>query len=216
VLRTAGGAGALRPLPRRALARHRSCLPLGPGRVHTVGRAQRHRGSGWRGAALVAPLPRVARHSGLARSSIARKAAAVRGYFAWCRRAGLLAEDPSRGLSAPSAGGRLPTLLSHAEIDTLLDGEPSPGGTRSVLDAAIVLRDDAVLELLYAAGLRVAELCGIDRADLDLDAATVTCSQGQQGAPCPHPRPRRRCSRRWLSAGRSMLAGPSTPSGRSS
>ena len=151
---------------------------------------------------------------GLARSSIARKAAAVRGYFAWCRRAGLLAEDPSRGLSAPSAGGRLPTLLSHAEIDTLLDGEPSPGGTRSVLDAAIVLRDDAVLELLYAAGLRVAELCGIDRADLDLDAATVTVlGKGSKERRVPIHDHAVAALGRWLSAGRSMLAGPSTPSG---
>jgi len=83
-----------------------------------------------------------------------------------------------------------------------------------VLDAAIVLRDDAVLELLYAAGLRVAELCGIDRADLDLDAATVTVlGKGSKERRVPIHDHAVAALGRWLSAGRSMLAGPSTPSG---
>src|SRR5579875_2487421 len=58
---------------------------------------------------------------GYARASIARKAAALRAYFGWCRRRGLLADDPAGRLGAPSATGRLPSVLSHRELAQLLD-----------------------------------------------------------------------------------------------
>ncbi len=82
----------------------------------------------------------------LARATIARKAAALRCYFSWQFRQGRIGSDPARSLRAPSGGGRLPRVLSHGEVSTLLDAP-----TESPLD----LRDHAVLELLYAAGLRV-------------------------------------------------------------
>jgi site-specific recombinase XerD len=108
-----------------------------------------------------------------ARASVARKAAALRSYFLWCRRRGLIALDPARGLSAPKANGRLPRVLSHREIDRLLD-PVGVGGGGDAKALATDLRDRAVLELLYAAGLRVAELCGLDRSGLDLSAKIVT------------------------------------------
>ena len=100
-----------------------------------------------------------------ARASIARKAAALRAYFGWCRRHGIVTEDPARQLSAPRTASRLPRVLSSGEVTSLLD---APTGTP--LDR----RDVAVLELLYAAGLRVSELCGLDRGDIDLRGRTVT------------------------------------------
>jgi integrase/recombinase XerC len=110
-----------------------------------------------------------------ARASVARKAAALRAYFTWCRRRGLVEVDPARGLSAPRSSGRLPRVLSHKELDGLLDpstrGAPKDGNPKAL---ALELRDNAVLELLYAAGLRVAELCGLDRSGLDLRARIVT------------------------------------------
>ncbi|HMD45247.1 MAG TPA: tyrosine-type recombinase/integrase [Acidimicrobiales bacterium] len=103
-------------------------------------------------------------------ATVARKAAALRSYFAWATRRGLVTEDPARGLSSPSGGGRLPTVLSHPDLETLLD-RPGP---RRRTDGALDRRDDAVLELLYGAGLRVAELCGLDRGGVDLAARTLT------------------------------------------
>ncbi|MFZ0251083.1 MAG: tyrosine-type recombinase/integrase, partial [Acidimicrobiales bacterium] len=101
----------------------------------------------------------------LARATIARKAAALRCYFSWQVRQGHLDSDPARSLRAPSGGGRLPRVLSGGEVTSLL---AFPTGT------PVDLRDLAVLELLYAAGLRVSELCGLDRADIDLRGRTVT------------------------------------------
>lgn len=156
-----------------------------------------------------------------ARTSIARKAAAVRCYFGWCRRRGLVAEDPSRRLSAPSTPGRLPAVLSPRELAQLLDeGDPpgAPAGEGPGTDAgspeerAVRRRDDAVLELLYAAGLRVAELCGLDRADLDLDARTVTVlgKGGKQRRLPVHDRAAA-ALRSWLNEGRAVLARSQSP-----
>ena len=85
----------------------------------------------------------------LARATVARKAAALRCYFAWSLRQGRISVDPARSLRAPSGGGRLPRVLSGGEIGSLLDFPVA---------SAVDQRDLAVLELLYAAGLRVSEL----------------------------------------------------------
>src|SRR6516164_6253492 len=101
----------------------------------------------------------------LARATVARKAAALRAYFSWLFGQGRIGSDPARSLRAPSGGGRLPRVLSGGEVSSLLD---VPAAT------ALDRRDTAVLELLYAAGLRVSELCGLDRGDVDLSGRTVT------------------------------------------
>ena len=157
---------------------------------------------------------------GYARASVARKAAALRAYFGWCRRRGVLADDPSRRLGAPASGGRLPAVLSAGELEVLLEGRgadalPRSGGVGgdSVGRArAYALRDDAVLELLYAAGLRVSELCGLDRTGVDLWARTVTVmGKGSKERQVPV---HERCAaalRRWLEEGRPVVAGPDSP-----
>ncbi|HEV3265799.1 MAG TPA: tyrosine-type recombinase/integrase [Acidimicrobiales bacterium] len=117
-----------------------------------------------------------------AKASIARKAASLRAYFQWCLRRGLIISDPSARLSSPSPNSRLPRILGDAEIAQLLghggavDGAadgPSPDPTRS-RRPEINRRDDAVLELLYGSGLRVAELCGLDLDDVDLRGRKIT------------------------------------------
>ena len=157
----------------------------------------------------------------LARASIARKAASLRTYFAWCRRRGLVPADPARGLSAPSAGGRLPKVVSRDDLAVLLDGAPAPAppstaapaaGESEALARALRLRDDAALELLYAAGVRVAELCGLDRAGLDLGARTVTVrGKGDRERRLPvHDRCVAALAA-WLQDGRPHLARPTSP-----
>ena len=155
-----------------------------------------------------------------ARATVARKAAALRAYFGWCRRRGLVPEDPARRLSAPSAGGRLPKVLGPDELHRLLDppgpeGEPltgRDGRPPTGRDRALRLRDDAVLELLYAAGLRVAELCGLDQSGVDLAGRTVTVTgKGDKERRVPvHDR----CAEAlgiWLDGGRAVLATPRSP-----
>ena len=136
----------------------------------------------------------------LARATIARKAAALRCYFAWQVRQGRLGSDPARSLRAPSGGGRLPRVLSGGEVDALLDAAPA-----SALDR----RDLAVLELLYAAGLRVSELCGIDRGDVDLRGRTVTVlGKGGKQRRVPVHDAAVAALRAWFEDGRDAMAGP--------
>jgi site-specific recombinase XerD len=104
-----------------------------------------------------------------AKRSIARKVSALRRYFSWAARTGRTTLDPSSGLSAPRGDGRLPRVLKHDELSTLLDDPPAGVG-----DAADRARDDAVLEVLYGSGLRIGELCALGVGDLDLDRGRAT------------------------------------------
>ena len=136
----------------------------------------------------------------LARATVARKAAALRGYFSWLFRQGRLDADPARSLRAPTGGGRLPRVLSQGEVGTLLDAPA---------ESPLERRDHAVLELLYAAGLRVSELCGLDRGDVDLRARTVTVlGKGSKQRRLPIHEEAAAALRGWLEHGRAALAGP--------
>jgi integrase/recombinase XerC len=104
---------------------------------------------------------------GRSRATIARHAATLRAYFSWLERTGAVSADPTARLTATVAGSKLPTLAGREELERLLDGPIDPAD-------AIAVRDRAVCELLYAAGLRVSELCGLDVDDVDLDERTVT------------------------------------------
>ena len=104
-----------------------------------------------------------------ARRSVARKVAALRRYFDWLRRSQHIATDPATTLRAPAGDGRLPRVLSHGDLDTLLDG-PRPDDEPTWRRR----RDDAVLELLYGSGVRVSELCGLDVDALELGAGAVS------------------------------------------
>jgi integrase/recombinase XerC len=156
---------------------------------------------------------------GYSRASVARKAAALRAYFGWCRRHGLSTEDPSGRLGAPSAAGRLPAVLSHRELSALLDGGrgrepkgPSAGSPEPARVRAFALRDDAVLELLYAAGLRVSELCGLDRSGVDLGTRNVTVlGKGAKERRLPIHRRAADALGRWMTEGRPLVAGPGSP-----
>jgi integrase/recombinase XerC len=146
-----------------------------------------------------------------AKASIARSAASLRSYFQWCARRGLVAADPSARLTAPAPDSKLPRVLGHPELAALLD-PPAPDGAadRTPTD----LRDDAVLELLYTSGLRVAELCGLDLADVDLTdlVVRVTGKGSKQRQVLLHER----CARaigEWLSGPRSAMVTETSPKG---
>jgi integrase/recombinase XerC len=138
-----------------------------------------------------------------AKRTLARKASALRRYFAWLKRSGLIDTDPARRLVAPSGDGRLPRVLSGAEVNELLDGD------RASLegdDHAIRLRDDAILELLYGSGLRVGELCGLGPADLDLAGRNVTVwGKGSKQRRVPISEPAAEAVATYLSEGRPVL-----------
>jgi site-specific recombinase XerD len=143
-----------------------------------------------------------------AKRTIARKAAALRRYFDWCRRTGRITIDPARHLSAPSGDARLPRVLTHDELATLLDDPPA-----AVADDQLFRgRDDAVLELLYGSGLRVSELCGLDLNDVDVGRRVVTAwGKGAKQRQVPMSQPAADALAAWLSDGRAALMQPDSP-----
>jgi integrase/recombinase XerC len=162
---------------------------------------------------------------GFARSSIARKAAAVRAYLRWLRRHGVIEVDPGRGLRAPKGANRLPRVIRADEAADLLDvvtaeveeaalttadHEPDPIAT------AVILRDLAVLEVLYGAGLRVAECCGLRRDDVEIgrkgDGALVTVvGKGSKIRRVPVGEPAAHALTAWLDGGRPVFANATSP-----
>ncbi len=115
----------------------------------------------WLGALAVA---------GAERTSLARRAASVRGCFAWAHAQGLLASDPALSLRSPRPGQRLPETLSQAETFEMLRSVIAVAGED---DSPRAARDVAILELLYATGIRVSELCGLDEGAVDDERQTV-------------------------------------------
>jgi integrase/recombinase XerC len=141
-----------------------------------------------------------------ARTTMARKAAALRCYFSWSARRGEVAVDPARRLTAPSGGARLPRVLDRSELTAILDGSGSDGAD------ATRARDDAVLELLYGCGLRVAELCGLDRGDVDAGGRVVTVwGKGGRQRRVPMHDLCVTAVTRWLESGREQYVGPTSP-----
>lgn len=121
----------------------------------------------------------------LARSSIARKAAALRRYFRWAVAEGVVETDPTIGLQVQGERGRLPRVLDRRELDRLLDG-PVPADEPPWRRR----RDDAILEILYGAGVRVSELCALELDQLHLDAGYIVVwgkGSKQRRAPVGHP-----------------------------
>ncbi|WP_413543343.1 tyrosine recombinase XerC [Citricoccus nitrophenolicus] len=152
--------------------------------------------------------------AGRSRSTLARKTASVRVFMAWAVSLGHLEEDPSLRLSSPRRGGRLPDALSADQADRLLSaagrGEPEDPRER-----AVSLRDAALLELLYASGVRVAELAGLDRQDVDHERRTmVVTGKGNRQRTVPFGAPAATALERWLDQGRRHLTAPAgAPSG---
>ena len=141
--------------------------------------------------------------------TVARRASALRRYFAWLTRTGRIPTDPAAGLHAPKGESRLPRVLRGDELAVLLD-EPPAAIDRD--DEAIRLRDDAVLELLYGSGLRVAELCGLAPPDLDCRTATVTVwGKGSKQRKVPMSPPAVEAVSGWLRVGRDQLCTDASP-----
>ena len=140
----------------------------------------------------------------LAKRSIARKAAALRRYFAWLTRTGAVPTDPSRRLTAPRGEGRLPHVLKAEELTALFEDRGAGG--------PVELRDRAVVELLYGSGLRVGELCGLRPADVDLVRGQVLVwGKGSKQRQLPMSESSVEAVGGWLERGRAPLTGSETP-----
>jgi site-specific recombinase XerD len=141
---------------------------------------------------------------GYARSTIARRVASLRGFYALLERRGIVAEDPAVLLSAPRQGRHLPRVLRVDEVDRLLAASVSatPAGSR----------DRALLELLYASGARVAEACGLDLDALELGEGVVRLAgKGGKQRIVPLGEPAVDAVQDYLAVGRPALAAGRRP-----
>ncbi len=144
--------------------------------------------------------------AGAARTSQARRAAAARTFTGWAHRAGLSPADPGAQLASPRAHRSLPTVLRADQAETLMS-PPGAAERREADDEALAVRDRAVLELLYATGVRVSELCDLDRADVDHARQVVRVfGKGAKERAVPFGHPARDALDEWLRAGRPRLA----------
>lgn len=144
---------------------------------------------------------------GDARSTLARRAAAVRSFFAWAREQELVAADPSLRLVAPKRGRSLPTVASRDAMQGLLEGHRA----RAANGDAVALRDHAILETLYAAGIRVSELCGLDVDDVDFDRRTArVLGKGAKERVVPFGGPAAEALGAYLRRGRPVLSARSS------
>lgn len=146
--------------------------------------------------------------AGAARASIARRAAAARAFTGWAFRTARLPSDPGLKVGTPRHVRRLPVVLDRDQARAVAeqavwrarDGDP------------VALRDAAIVEVLYATGIRVAELVGLDLGDVDWERRLVrVVGKGDRQRAVPVGVPALQAVRRWLDDGRHALASPVSP-----
>ncbi len=146
--------------------------------------------------------------SGAGRSTLARRAAAARTFTAWIHRTGRLDRDPGARLASPRPLAALPAVLDVQEASALLDA----AGSGAAEGEPLALRDLLVLELLYATGVRVAELCSLDLDDVDADRRALrVVGKGDRERTVIYGVPAAAALRRWLDGGRPALVRPDSP-----
>ncbi|MCL4292647.1 MAG: site-specific tyrosine recombinase XerD [Acidimicrobiia bacterium] len=137
----------------------------------------------------------------LAPASIARSLVAVRSFHRFCAEEGFAPSDPSEEVGAPKVPQGIPKALSEDEVEALLGAVPGDGPRP--------WRDRAILEALYATGMRISELVGLDLGDVDLDGGSArVLGKGAKERLVPFGRTARSALERYLHDGRPLLERP--------
>lgn len=141
--------------------------------------------------------------AGAARTTLARRTSSVKTFTAWAVRRGVLATDPASRLQLPKARRTLPAVLRQ---DQALDAmEAANSGARE--GDPLALRDRLIVELLYATGIRVSELCGLDIDDIDTPRRVLqVLGKGNKQRAVPFGEPAHAALTAWLADGRPALA----------
>ncbi|BBX39247.1 tyrosine recombinase XerC [Mycobacterium simiae] len=140
--------------------------------------------------------------AGAARTTLARRTSAVKAFTAWALRRGLLATDPAARLQVPKAHRTLPAVLRQ---DQALDAMAAAKSGAQQGDP-LALRDRLIVEMLYATGIRVSELCGLDVDDVDTGQRVVrVLGKGNKQRTAPFGVPAADALHAWLAGGRPAL-----------
>ncbi|MDF5752712.1 tyrosine recombinase XerC [Spongiactinospora sp. TRM90649] len=135
--------------------------------------------------------------AGLSRATLARRTACARAFTTFAHRRGWLADDPGLLLGTAKAGRELPAVLGQDDARAVLDGGEREG--------AKALRDQAIMEVLYATGVRVAELCGLDVDDVDRERRTLrVLGKGGKERSVPFGAPAAHALDNWCVRGRPL------------
>ncbi|MFT8703897.1 tyrosine recombinase XerC [Bifidobacterium aquikefiricola] len=155
-----------------------------------------------------------------AKSSIARKTVAVRRFFAFCLAHGIISTDPAATLMTPKLPKVLPEVLTEAQAQSLMedvDEDASYEHQHHSKHAALAARDAAMLELLYATGMRVAELTSLDVQDIDFSQHTVRVTgKGNKQRVIPFGIPAAKALTAWLGTARNSMLGKTNKESRDS
>lgn len=146
--------------------------------------------------------------AGASRSTLARRAAAARTFTAWAVRTGLLHTDPGVRLSGPRPHRRLPSVLRPDQATALMRA----AAVGAEQGDPVALRDHALVEVLYATGVRVSELCGLDLDDIDRDRRLIrVLGKGGKERSVPFGEPAGAAITVWMEHGRPALARVASP-----
>ena len=143
--------------------------------------------------------------AGAARTTLARRTSAVKTFTAWATRRGVLAADPATRLQVPKARRTLPSVLRQDQALAAMAAAHLGAEQRDPL----ALRDRLIVELLYATGIRVSELCGLDIDDVDTGRRLLrVLGKGNKQRTVPFGRPALASFTDWLAYGRPHLVTP--------
>jgi integrase/recombinase XerC len=144
---------------------------------------------------------------GTARSTLSRRTSAIKTFTAWAQRRGLLAIDPAARLQTPKAHRTLPAVLRQDQAAEAMDALNSGAQQGDPM----ALRDRLIVEMLYATGIRVSELCGLDIDDVDTGRRVLrVLGKGNKQRTVPFGEPASAALTAWLARGRPALAVPTS------
>lgn len=152
--------------------------------------------------------------AGLSRSTLSRKTASVRAFTTWAQKNGHLTEDPAVRLKSAARGSHLPDVLQAGHVEDLTESMRQLREAferikeTDALGWALAVRDEAMIELLYATGIRVSELTGLDLDSVDAGRRMLkVLGKGRKERMVPYGAPAHRALDRWSQEARTVLAG---------
>ena len=135
--------------------------------------------------------------NGFKSATVSRNIASLKAFFHYLNNEGVLSNDPTKSLKSPKIGKKIPEILTTDEVFALLE---QPSG-----DSPKEIRDKAMLELLYATGIRVSELINLETSDVNLKTSSILCRDGSKSRTIPYGKKAKDALTRYLEGAREAI-----------